>query len=127
MSWQFWLDVGGTFTDCLARTPDGRLLRRKVLSSGVTKGRAGAGSTLEAIVDPARSEPEGFWAGYRLRLIDEKGQTIAESSVIQSGSDGRLTLAPTTHHSPLTTHQLTYELLSPEEAPILAIRLFLGL
>jgi hypothetical protein len=37
--WQFWLDVGGTFTDCLGRAPDGTLRRHKVLSSGITKGR----------------------------------------------------------------------------------------
>ena len=38
-NWQFWIDVGGTFTDCVARRPDGTLARAKVLSSGVTKGR----------------------------------------------------------------------------------------
>ena len=32
--WQFWIDVGGTFTDCLARTPDGRIRTFKLLSSG---------------------------------------------------------------------------------------------
>ena len=25
--WQFWIDVGGTFTDCIGRRPDGRLTR----------------------------------------------------------------------------------------------------
>src|SRR5262245_56666598 len=30
--WNFWIDRGGTFTDVVARTPDGRLLARKVLS-----------------------------------------------------------------------------------------------
>ena len=39
--WQFWIDVGGTFTDCIGRRPDGPLLRHKLLSSGVTKGIAG--------------------------------------------------------------------------------------
>lgn len=28
--WQFWIDVGGTFTDCIARRPDGTLLRHKL-------------------------------------------------------------------------------------------------
>jgi len=31
--WQFWIDRGGTFTDCIGRTPDGRLHVTKVLSS----------------------------------------------------------------------------------------------
>lgn len=31
--WQFWVDRGGTFTDCIARSPEGELSVRKVLSS----------------------------------------------------------------------------------------------
>lgn len=30
--WQFWIDRGGTFTDVVARTPDGRIETRKLLS-----------------------------------------------------------------------------------------------
>lgn len=30
--WQFWIDRGGTFTDVVARSPDGRILTRKLLS-----------------------------------------------------------------------------------------------
>jgi 5-oxoprolinase (ATP-hydrolysing) len=30
--WQFWIDRGGTFTDIVARTPEGRLLTHKLLS-----------------------------------------------------------------------------------------------
>jgi 5-oxoprolinase (ATP-hydrolysing) len=30
--WQFWIDRGGTFTDVVARAPDGRLSTRKLLS-----------------------------------------------------------------------------------------------
>ena len=30
--WQFWVDRGGTFTDLVARTPDGTLLTHKLLS-----------------------------------------------------------------------------------------------
>ncbi|HEX8978746.1 MAG TPA: hydantoinase B/oxoprolinase family protein [Parasulfuritortus sp.] len=32
MSWQFWIDRGGTFTDIVARSPDGRLRQLKLLS-----------------------------------------------------------------------------------------------
>ncbi|HKF32795.1 MAG TPA: hydantoinase B/oxoprolinase family protein [Jatrophihabitantaceae bacterium] len=32
MGWQFWIDRGGTFTDIVARRPDGSLLTRKLLS-----------------------------------------------------------------------------------------------
>jgi 5-oxoprolinase (ATP-hydrolysing) len=33
MDWQFWIDRGGTFTDVVARDPDGRLHTAKLLSS----------------------------------------------------------------------------------------------
>jgi len=55
--WQFWIDVGGTFTDCIGRGPDGRLRRHKLLSSGVTKGGVGPGSDRTRIVDPAERQP----------------------------------------------------------------------
>jgi len=31
-SWHFWIDRGGTFTDVVARAPDGRILTKKLLS-----------------------------------------------------------------------------------------------
>jgi len=122
MPWQFWLDVGGTFTDCLARTPDGQLLRRKVLSSAVTKGRALI-SANQTLIDPLRTEPEGFWTGYSLRLLDDAG-TIVGQTRVDGSVGGRVWYAwwPTSHGK-----GVQYELVSPEEAPILAIRLFLGL
>jgi 5-oxoprolinase (ATP-hydrolysing) len=32
VAWQFWIDRGGTFTDIVARRPDGALLTHKLLS-----------------------------------------------------------------------------------------------
>ncbi len=135
MSWEFWLDVGGTFTDCLAKAPDGPLLRRKVLSSGIIKGRADGGSSAAAVLDATRTEPNDFWVGYKLHLLDERGAVAAFSEVtgFQSAS-GELRFEPDffdirSGHR-LEEHEVaqhTYELVSPEEAPLLAIRLFLGL
>ena len=31
-AWDFWIDRGGTFTDVVARSPDGSLVARKLLS-----------------------------------------------------------------------------------------------
>src|SRR5262245_15610104 len=79
---EFWIDVGGTFTDCFLRLPDGTLRRSKGLSSGVTKGIAGAGSGRQAIVDPVRGrDPADFWAGYELRLLDAGGAMVARATV----------------------------------------------
>ena len=34
--WQFWIDRGGTFTDIVARKPDGTILIDKLLSENVS-------------------------------------------------------------------------------------------
>lgn len=36
-AWKIWIDTGGTFTDCLATSPEGELKRLKVLSSSVLR------------------------------------------------------------------------------------------
>jgi 5-oxoprolinase (ATP-hydrolysing) len=126
--WQFWIDVGGTFTDCFARCPDGNFACRKVLSSGVTRGLVGEGSSPACIVDSRRAEdPPGVWAGYQFRFLDVQGNVLAHSTVTDSTSDfGRLQLDP-----PLSLDLLPadcrYELSSDEEAPLVAIRYLLGL
>ena len=96
MSWQFWIDVGGTFTDCFGKGPDGTLLRHKLLSSGVTKGSVGTGSDRSRIIDPVRSgDPQGFWTGYGLRLLDADGNTVGQSTVAGfDQSDGTLRTDP---------------------------------
>ena len=72
--WEFWIDVGGTFTDCIARSPDGSLQRQKVLSSAITKGVVAAGSTRQCVVDAARrGDPPQFWIGYEMRMVDAEG------------------------------------------------------
>jgi len=38
-SWNIWVDTGGTFTDCIAHSPEGSIKRLKVLSSSVLKGQ----------------------------------------------------------------------------------------
>src|SRR6187402_1569536 len=93
--WEFWIDVGGTFTDCLARTPDGSLRRHKLLSSGVTKGRVGSGSSSRLIVDTARyDDPDDFWTGWRLAIVNSAGDEIDHATVINYDSaTGQLSLS----------------------------------
>ena len=88
-SWQFWIDVGGTFTDCVARRPDGVLVRCKLLSSGVIKGSITAESAshrlLTASLGPdSVSLKDHFWHGYQLRVIDDQGRVIHASRVSDS-------------------------------------------
>ncbi|MGE0606772.1 MAG: hydantoinase B/oxoprolinase family protein [Pirellulales bacterium] len=127
LRWEFWIDVGGTFTDCFGRRPDGTIARHKLLSTGVTKGRTAAGSNRVAIVDPARqADPSGFWTGCTLRLLDTKGQPMATATVSAfNRAAGELKLAQPLSADPLVGQG--YELISGEEAPIEAIRYLLGL
>ncbi|MBX7167246.1 MAG: hydantoinase B/oxoprolinase family protein [Pirellulales bacterium] len=125
-NWEFWIDVGGTFTDCLARGPAGQMRRYKLLSSGVTKGAAHVGSSSLAIVDPARrGDPPGFWDGWRLALVDADGTVVATSTVARFERAGsRLELAEPLAVTP-QAHQ-PYELTSDDDAPLVAIRFLLG-
>ena len=77
-----------------------------------SKAEQSAGSTSETILDPAQSEPDGFWTGYKLRLLDERDRTIAESPVV--GLIGRvaalildlgLSIVGLQRHSRLTAHR----------------------
>ncbi len=40
-AWKIWVDTGGTFTDCLAQSPQGVIFRVKVLSSGRLRATVG--------------------------------------------------------------------------------------
>lgn len=124
--WEFSIDVGGTFTDCLAKRPDGSTVRLKILSSGVTKGTVAAlrGSTI--ICDPRRQrDPPDFWIGFRCTLLDAAGHIISESRITAfDAANGELVLdAPCGS----LVSAISYELSSTLEAPVLAIRYLMGL
>lgn len=121
--WQFWIDVGGTFTDCLAHRDHGQWLRAKVLSSARTPGVASPADRW-TLADPWRQEPAGFWTGYRVEIQLEPNGAPFVSHVADS-QPGRLRLT-TELPQPVGDH-LRYELCSDEEAPLLAVRLVLGL
>ena len=48
--WQFWVDRGGTFTDVVARRPDGRLLTHKLLSENPSRYRDAAVAGIRALL-----------------------------------------------------------------------------
>jgi len=63
--WEFWIDRGGTFTDIVARRPDGRLIAHKLLS------------------DNPRAYRDAAVAGIRQLLELEPGQPIPADSIRQ--------------------------------------------
>src|SRR5260370_4087248 len=75
--WEFWIDVGGTFTDCIARSPDDRLVECKVLSSGATKRQFGEVLGPDRFCDASsRLDTPEFWVGYEIRCLDPHGQPL---------------------------------------------------
>ncbi len=123
MHWQFWIDVGGTFTDCVARSPQGTIVTVKVLSSGVTKGVATEVPGPRTVRDPARChEPPEFWVGYRLHLLDAAGRRV-RTTTVRSFDPHTGTLGVEAE----LAAPAAYELEAGEEAPLLAIRRVLGL
>ncbi len=55
--WQFWIDRGGTFTDIVARDPQGRLATRKLLSENPGRYRDAAVAGIRACLGLAADSP----------------------------------------------------------------------
>ena len=77
--WQFWIDRGGTFTDIVARTPDGRLVTHKLLSENPARYRDAAVAGIRALLDggPAESRVEAVRMGTTVAtnaLLERKGE-----------------------------------------------------
>lgn len=75
MDWQFWIDRGGTFTDVVARDPDGRLHTVKLLSSDPERY---ADAAVEA-VRRLTGAGEGAIPSCALRI----GTTIATNALLE--------------------------------------------
>jgi 5-oxoprolinase (ATP-hydrolysing) len=118
--WEFWIDVGGTFTDCLARRPDGSIITHKLLSTGVYQGTVKPGSSRERIVDTdRRCDPPDYFRGYTLRLGADSAKVASFAA-----ETGRFTLDhPLAQSPPAGT---AYELVSDEQAPVAGIRWLMG-
>ncbi len=125
MDWQFWIDVGGTFTDCLGVEPGGPTHRLKVLSSSQFPGRVEAIEDGRTILDAARCcDPHDFWNGYAIRFPAWEDRPAGSARVLGHDAEaGRLTLDRPCGGS-LSAGQ-PYRLQSDEPAPLLAIRYLL--
>jgi len=122
-SWRLWADTGGTFTDCLAVDPEGRLHRAKVLSTSALRGRIAERVGPAALrLEMAWHVPRDFFRGFTFRrLPDEPSPRTATGWDPETGVlylDGPLAGADPAGSA--------CELRSPEEAPVLAARLVTG-
>ncbi|MCW8890928.1 MAG: 5-oxoprolinase, partial [Sedimenticola sp.] len=55
--WQFWIDRGGTFTDVVARRPDGELVTHKLLSENPAQYRDAAIQGIRDLLGVAKDQP----------------------------------------------------------------------
>src|ERR1700741_1362223 len=79
MGWQFWIDRGGTFTDIVARRPDGSLLAHKLLSENPERY---ADAALAGIRDLLKIDRDAPIPG---ELIDavKMGTTVATNALLE--------------------------------------------
>lgn len=76
--WQFWIDRGGTFTDIVARRPDGRLLSHKLLSENPERYRDAA---LQGMTEILQS-PENQAFGKRVAVV-KMGTTVGTNALLE--------------------------------------------
>ena len=105
--WEIWIDTGGTFTDGLARDPEGNLHRTKVLSNSRLRGLLTNGR----LAAPWLTAP--IFDGYTLRIV-ETDQVFTVESL---GIDGLV------NNGRGIPENGTIDLFTHEEAPVLATRL----
>src|SRR5689334_3860940 len=77
--WQFWIDRGGTFTDIVARHPDGALSTHKLLSENPGRYRDAAIAGIRSVLGIPRDQP--IPAG----LIEavKMGTTVATNALLE--------------------------------------------
>ncbi|HKI02683.1 MAG TPA: hydantoinase/oxoprolinase family protein [Thermoanaerobaculia bacterium] len=120
--WQIWIDTGGTFTDCLAVDPEGNIHRAKVLSTSAVRGRIAERAGPAAFrVALGWRPPPGFFRGFTFTLLDS-GESATAVDFDPDGAILRLDRA----FPESDPGGATFELRSPEEAPVLAARLVTG-
>ncbi|GLW45875.1 5-oxoprolinase [Streptomyces sp. NBRC 14336] len=75
--WQFWVDRGGTFTDIVARRPDGRLLTHKLLSENPARYSDAAVAGVRLLMNGSDEPIEAVRMGTTVAtnaLLERKGE-----------------------------------------------------
>src|SRR5665213_2479133 len=81
--WQFWIDRGGTFTDIVARAPDGTLSTHKLLSENPGRYRDAALAGIRSVlgVAPGEQIPSGQIDAVKM------GTTVATNALLERKGD----------------------------------------
>ncbi|MBW4522165.1 MAG: hydantoinase B/oxoprolinase family protein [Scytolyngbya sp. HA4215-MV1] len=81
--WQFWIDRGGTFTDIVARRPDGRLVTHKLLSENPDRY---ADAPVQGIRDLLELAPNQPIPTEQIAVI-KMGTTVATNALLERKGD----------------------------------------
>jgi 5-oxoprolinase (ATP-hydrolysing) len=81
--WQFWIDRGGTFTDIVARTPEGALVTHKLLSENPGRYDDAA---LQGIRDMLELAPDAELATGAIEAV-KMGTTVATNALLERKGD----------------------------------------
>jgi 5-oxoprolinase (ATP-hydrolysing) len=79
MDWQFWIDRGGTFTDIVARRPDGQLVTHKLLSENPEQYRDAAVAGIRHLLAVAAGEPVPVGQVQAVKM----GTTVATNALLE--------------------------------------------
>ncbi len=77
--WQFWIDRGGTFTDIVARKPDGTLVTHKLLSEDPGQYQDAAIAGIRRLLEIGKDTPI---SGERVEAV-KMGTTVATNALLE--------------------------------------------
>ena len=86
MGWQFWIDRGGTFTDIVARAPDGHLITEKLLSENPGQYEDAAVAGMRKMLGLADDSP---FPSDRVDAI-KMGTTVATNALLERNGERTL-------------------------------------
>ncbi|WP_204808559.1 hydantoinase B/oxoprolinase family protein [Mycobacterium riyadhense] len=95
--WQFWVDRGGTFTDIVARRPDGRLLTHKLLSQNPARYRDAAVAGIRALLGITENAPIPVTQVDAVRM----GTTVATNALLERKGERTLLVITRGFHDAL--------------------------
>ncbi len=132
-NWEIGVDTGGTFTDCIARTSDGRVARAKVLSTSALRATVVTASHDAFVValsaTPSAAKIDAFFKGFAVTFA-QSARDAARIGMVASSqllSDGQVKFTLAQPATVLDFNQLhtgaIVDLTAPFEPPILAARL----
>ena len=123
--WEISVDTGGTFTDCVATSPSGRICRAKVFSHGALRGRVlsaartASPAKIRLLVEYLGSAPpKGFDRVFSLRPLDSMIATVP----FEAPDDRSAILIDGAYAEALAPGRF-FELLTPEPAAVLGARI----